>query len=176
MAAPKLSRNYRDTIIERIIAGDTNSQIRKELEKVGFKGSLVDSAFTPYRSLPEVLEAITRKEEQAIQSGLAQKSERILKLAQLAKALELELFAEDGRRLRDMEKLDKVRLGREYRAALADIGGLVDPRKAITLQHVDMEGLSDEQIEQLRRGVPIEVILATASAGRVGAQEAQGQE
>ena len=172
MAARKLSQAARRLVVERVIAGDTNSQVRHELKQAGYPSDLSDPTLSQYRALPEVAEAITRKEEQAIQSGLSQKSERLLKLAQAAKALEAEIFDQgaSGRRLTRREVLDQVRLLREWRGFLSDIGGLVDPRKAITLQHVDMENLSDEQIDQLRRGIPIEVILATASSGGVRTQ------
>jgi hypothetical protein len=176
MARNKLSQAAQRLVVERITAGDTNNQIRQELKKASFPHDLSDPSISHYRALPEVLEAITRKEEQAIQSGLSQKSERLLKLAALAKAIEGELFADDGRRFKDMEKLDKVRLAREYRAALDDIGALVDPRKPITLQNVNMGNFTDEQLEQLRRGVPIEVILATASGGGNGAAPSGGKE
>lgn len=172
MAARKLSQAARRLVVERIIAGDTNNQVRHELKEKGYPSDLGDPTLSQYRALPIVLEAITRKEEQAVQSGLSQKSERLLKLAQAAKALESEIFeqGQGGRKLTRRDVLDQVRLLREWRGFLADIGDLVDPRKAITLQHVDMEALTDEQIDQLRRGVPIEVILATASSGGVRTQ------
>jgi hypothetical protein len=176
MAARKLSQAAQRLVVERVIAGDTNNQIRQELKKAGYAHDLVDQTLSHYRGLPQVLEAITRKEEQAIQSGLSQKSERLLKLAALAKALEGELFADDGRKLKEMDKLDKVRLAREFRATLEDIGALIDPRKPITLQNVNMGDFTDEQLEQLRRGVPVEVILATASSGGAGAASSAGKE
>lgn len=127
-------------IIERVIAGDSNSEIRKKLMDAGHPADMTDQAFTVYRSNKEVVAAIERKDTEAIQSGYAQRSERILKLARTAKRLEKKLAADNE--TNEFTIQDEYRLGavlKEYRDTLHAIGQLVDPKKPQAMD-VKLEG------------------------------------
>lgn len=136
MAARKSNDAGRLIILEAIIAGLTNSEIRKKLQDAGHPADLTDQTFTGYRKDKRVKEAIERKEAEAIQSGFAQRSERILKLARNAKRLE-RLLSDDPEAAAFSEKLspyELVAVNKEYRETLGDIGALVDPKKPQPIQ------------------------------------------
>lgn len=130
MASPKLNTAARRVIEERIIAGDTNSEIRKKLHDAGHPSNLSDPAFTTYRQSERVKEALARKDEEAIQSGYAQRSERILKLAKSAKRFERRLAIDnETEQFASGKPFELVALHKEYRETIKEIGVLVDPAK-----------------------------------------------
>lgn len=138
MSANKLNKAGKRLVVSRIIAGDTNNEIRLALKDAGYPFDLVDSSFAEYRQNPEVKEAMDRKDSEALQSGYAQRSERILKLARSAKRLErlLAVNPEDPA-FTPSKPLPLVMVHREYRDTLKDISDLVDPVKS---QRVEVTG------------------------------------
>jgi hypothetical protein len=174
MASRKLNRAAQQLVRSRIIAGDTNQQIRQALKDAGHPRDITDQAFSPYRSSEEVLAAIRRRDEEAIQTGLSQRSERILRLAASAKRFERLLVDPSSAESfqRGVEKRGLVGMHKEYRETLKDLGALVDPIKPSTHLNIDWENLSDEQIDRLARGVPLELVLAASSPSGAGAAKA----
>lgn len=141
MAAPKLNQEAKRLVIQRVIAGDTNNEIRAVLKDAGYPHDLADQAFSPYRQSPEVREAIERKDSEAMQSGYAQRSERILKLAKSAKRLErrLTLNVEDATFV-PSKPFELVAVHKEYRETLKDISDLVDPVKSHRVEVMGKDG------------------------------------
>lgn len=140
MAANKLSPDARRKVIERIIAGDANSEIRRVLADAGHipaadEKCLADASISHYRSSETVKEAIFRKDGEAVQSGYAQRSERILKLARSARRFERQLTQEaDAQDFADgLAPFALTLLHREYRETLRDIGALVEPKKTAAI-------------------------------------------
>lgn len=130
MAAPKLNADARRLVIERIIAGYTNNEIRQALSDAGYPFNIADQAFSHYRAHGDVKDAIARKDEEAVQSGYAQRSERILKLALSAKRFETMLAVEPGdTKFSPSKPIITALVHKEYRETLKDIGALVDPAK-----------------------------------------------
>jgi len=169
VAESKLEPDAQRLVVERVIAGDTNNEIRRRLQDAGYPYDLTDPAFSYYRQAEEVKEAIARKDAEAVQSGYAQRSERILKLAKSAKRFE--------RRLAENNEADEfvpgsvgelVALHREYVNTLDALGKLVDPNKpqAIDVRNVNFADLSAEQLERIANGEPIGSVLSSAGAGR----------
>ena len=141
MASPKLNADGRRFVIERIIAGDTNNEIRHSLKDAGHPFDLIDQAFSHYRRDKSVQEAIERKDSEAIQSGYAQRSERILKLALSAKRFEkrLALSPQDSQ-FATSKPFDLVAVHKEYRETIKDITDLVDPVKSQRVELTGKEG------------------------------------
>lgn len=131
MAKITLNPDARRIVTERIIAGDTNNEIRRVLDDAGHPSDVTDQAISHYRGSEAVKEAIARKDSEAVQSGYAQRSERILKLARSAKRFERKLSAAaDAQDFQELSAFDLAAIHREYRETLRDIGALVEPRKA----------------------------------------------
>lgn len=128
-SGPKLNADARRLITEWVIAGFSNSEIRSKLRDAGYNEAVTDQAFTTYRQSDKVKEAIARKDEEAVQCGLSQRSERILRLARHAKRYERRL-AMDNETLdfAPGKPFDLCMLSKEYRETLRDLGNLVDPK------------------------------------------------
>ena len=176
MPQARLNAAAKLLVYSSIIAGDSNSQIRQKLYDAGYPAAISDSALSHYRSAPVVVSSLQRKEQEAIQAGLSQRAERILALTTTAKKLERELsdLSEPTAFLfRHRPAGEIAALVREYRGCLKDIGDLVDPAKPqpLTLQHVDMSKLSDDQLNDIARGVPIEFVLASGRTGGSGTRK-----
>ena len=126
---PKLNADGRRLVVEWVIAGFTNSEIRNKLQDAGYDGGLSDNALGVYRQSEKVKEAISRKDMEAVQCGLSQRSERILRLARHAKRFERRL-AMDNETLdfAPGNPLTLCGLSKEYRETLRDLGNLVDPK------------------------------------------------
>lgn len=121
MAANKLSKAARDLAVQRVIAGDTNAEIRARLHDAGYPSDLTDQALSHYRDSQAVKDALERKTSEAMQSGYAQRGERVQKLAAAAKRLEKLIEAEDHK------PGTLAMLNKEYRETLRALGDLVDP-------------------------------------------------
>lgn len=138
MAATKLNQEARRLVVSRVIAGDTNNEIRHALKDAGHPFDLADSSFNTYRQNAEVKAAIERKDSEAMQSGYAQRSERILKLAKSAKRWEKRLaVSADAPDFSSSMVPLLVMAHKEYRETLKDISDLVDPVKS---QRVEVTG------------------------------------
>lgn len=175
MAARRLNKAAGNLVRARIIAGDTNNEIREALNNAGYPSDIADQTIGHYRASEEVLDAIRRRDEEAIQTGLSQRSERVLRLAASAKRFERMLVDDGGKEFaRGIKGL--AALHREYRETLKDIGALVDPMRLTPMLNIDLESLDDEQIKRLSRGVPLELVLATPSKSRGGAEESSSAE
>lgn len=155
MAAPKLNRVGRRFLIEQVIAGLSNNEIRIKLEDAGHAHDITDQTFTHYRNCDEVKAAIAGRDAEAIQSGHALRAVRIKSLVRSAKRFE-QLLAEgvDDQSFRPMKKRELAVIHKEYRETLAEIGALVDPKKPVPLEltgkngepvKFDVQPLTDEQ-------------------------------
>lgn len=182
MAATKLNGAGRLVVIERVIAGDTNNEIRKRLRDAGYLDggdSITDATLTGYRKSKDVKAAIERKYEEAVQSGYSQRSERILRLAKSARRFEARLAdgPDDAQfAIEDNDELVKVHKG--YLDTLAAIGELVDPKKPQPLVGPDGEGavkITSPALEaaaaelaewrkQMTDGLPTDDLLSSPSA------------
>lgn len=129
MAAPKLNRAGRNLAIQRVIAGDTNAELRSRLHDAGHPCDLTDQAIAHYRASPAVRDALDRKTSEAMQNGFSQRSERVLLLATAAKRLKK--YLEDDSGSRKMGVI--VMLNKEYRETLRALGDLVDPLRTQTV-------------------------------------------
>src|SRR5690349_10734094 len=68
---PRLNEDARDLIRRRIVAGDSNREIRGHLHDAGYPSDIIDQSFTHYRRDPEVMQARQLARMQAMQIGYA---------------------------------------------------------------------------------------------------------
>jgi hypothetical protein len=133
MAAPKLSEEAREVVIQAIIEGRKNTEINQRLAAGGFE-EITDGSLTHYRALPDVKAALAEREEAVKQIGLARFSERVERLDRHVRALEQRLYLDaDGERLAPGDAMVVMTVSREWRATLKDISDLVDPAKQAKL-------------------------------------------
>ena len=74
---PRFTRLERLIVLQRVIAGDTNSQISKALMAVGYPVECPPQVFTYYCQLPPVLRLRQEHAGLVLQSGLIEQGERI---------------------------------------------------------------------------------------------------
>jgi hypothetical protein len=95
-SSPKVSRAGRELIRARILAGDTNDQIRAKLIASGDNYPTANSSFAHYRQDPEILAAIAERQANLKQIGLGDRTRRFLKLNGVGERLERRLMVQGG--------------------------------------------------------------------------------
>ena len=79
----KLLPPARQLVIDRIVSGESDAQIRDSLDRAGYPSDLSRQALAYYRALPEVEAAVTQIELEAAQSGMGMRSRRIQTLNEI---------------------------------------------------------------------------------------------
>lgn len=95
MANQRLGIGGQRYVLRRIVAGDTNEQIRQKLAKTGYPSEITDAALSRYRNRPSVLKWIERRDNEAMQQGAAQYGRRVQMLSRIALAVEGRLFMDE---------------------------------------------------------------------------------
>jgi hypothetical protein len=197
MAAPVANDAAERVIVSRIIAGDTNDEIRRRLRKANMPGSeMRDQSFTHYRQRPDVKAILADAHQAAKSAGLAVRLERVRRLQRLASGLEqiIEERAEDPdmdgipggetglviKKIKGIGGADNFREVEEYEPDVATIKELRELHKQIAMElgewnvHVDMTsagkplfGKTDEEI----RAIAETAVAEIAKTGLASAPE-----
>lgn len=141
MATPQLPRAAKDLVRVRILAGDSNRQIRRCLSDAGYTPPSTDAAFTRYRNEPGIKRAIAERCEHLRQQGLGDRSRRVLKLSAIAERLERRLIEGEGQ-FEDMDAGDHLEGNSLY---------LLD-RLLVTYQQIGKEVGDDKVTLEIKNG------------------------
>lgn len=140
MAARYLDMAGVKLVMERIVAGDGNAEIRRKLEARGHR-PISANALSKYRQRSTVKRAIEKRDAAACQVGYAQFGARVSLLARHAEAIEARLYDRDGAMVPGKAQ-DMAPLCRELRDTLRDLSALLDRAKRPANVHAltDTEG------------------------------------
>lgn len=145
---PRLSRAAQQLIRERIIAGDSNTQIREALQAAGHPHDLSRQAINAYRQDPELKAEIERASVEGFQLAFAQRNGRIQFVNERLIECALRLSASSRRRVSNAAL---VTIGAEARAWLAEMGRLVDGVTTVRAGRANPDGTFTE-VEESQPG------------------------
>ena len=125
-----LPEEIREDIKRLIVAGKTNREVITFIE--GKHGRTVNRfAVDKYRRRPDIQEALTRRDSEALQAGFASRGLRVAFRSKTIKALARKVFEDpDARELTinsELSVLDAVTLIRQIDSEMREIGRMVDP-------------------------------------------------
>jgi hypothetical protein len=95
-----MNKEAYDFVISRLIAGETDEEVRAALIKAGYQGDVSRTTLWRYRQLPVVTEAAEQMWQEAVRTGFSLRHRRVnaigRKIAQFERQIDLRLAAADA--------------------------------------------------------------------------------
>jgi hypothetical protein len=157
MAAPKLKKEAQLLIIERIVAGDTNHEIRAKLREKGFP-EIVDASIGHYRGMDAVKAGIALRFAEACQSGFGSVATRVKSLTADIRRIDNRLAPAGEIGFRSTDDHSVAALLRAKRDHFNELGKLVD-KQTLHVEHTGADGapievaLSPSQLAEEARAI-----------------------